>query len=439
MPFSSIYLSAKKLLQKVRVAKSRLYWQDRIRQFGHKSVLNSGYRNDDFDAITAKHREIIFPFFRKCLNGNEKVILDFGCGPGRFSEDLVRITKGKVIAMDPSRDLLNMAPPNSSVSYRLMQPGKIPLEAEFVDAIWIFQVLGGMRGPLLQRTTQELERVLKPNGLMFLVENTSQKAKTRHWFFRSVERYKEAFPGIGLQHIHDFQDLNEKVSVFGGRKGESSGKGIGTLEYFKHYYGTRDWKSCRDLLSLLTTYSEPGPILDVGAGIGLFLEAATRWGLPCQGIEGSQEAVNHAKARFPGLHLQQHFLENRFPFSDESFQAVIMNQVIEHLNEREAHNALAESFRVLKPGGFFLVFSPSRFNTSEKHGDPTHQRLLSPAELERKLTGIGFRNIIPQNGPHELFGKGLLGKGLAKFLYVITGWDQLSAFANFLAYKPPAG
>ncbi len=47
------------------------------------------------------------------------------------------------------------------------------------------------------------------------------------------------------------------------------------------------------------------------------------------------------------------------PFEDETFDLIVSNCVLEHLNDRR--RALDESVRVLKPGGFMTHVVPSRF------------------------------------------------------------------------------
>ncbi len=53
------------------------------------------------------------------------------------------------------------------------------------------------------------------------------------------------------------------------------------------------------------------------------------------------------------------------PFEDNSFDVVISNQVIEHIEDQRLH--LAEAFRVLRPGGFLYVATPNRYWPREVH------------------------------------------------------------------------
>src|SRR5579872_5106658 len=107
--------------------------------------------------------------------------------------------------------------------------------------------------------------------------------------------------------------------------------GLGSRNYYETYYSTRDWHWYVTILTDILKRAEPGPILDVGAGVGYFVEACTRWGIECTGIEGSPDAVQMAHDRYPAAKMIQRLLSERFPFGDGSIQSVLMNQVIEHL------------------------------------------------------------------------------------------------------------
>jgi SAM-dependent methyltransferase len=212
-------------------------------------------------------------------------------------------------------------------------------------------------------------------------------------------------------------------------------RGVGDQAYFDRWYASRSWEFYSPILSQIVAYSMPGPILDVGAGAGFLVECAAQWGLDCKGIEGSPAAIQIAGVRCPSLQLTQVFLSDPFPFETGSFQTVIMNQVIEHLEKDVAHSALCESFRVLRNRGAILVFSPSRFNTYEARADPTHINMLSPAELRAALCKAGFRQIVAMDAPLWLLGDHRIGRALMWRIFRATGWERLSATANCRAYR----
>lgn len=194
------------------------YWEERAKQYGKWSVINIGHSEDEVEIVTKMQKERIFPILRTCLNGNEKIILDFGCGPGRFIIDLAKIINGKAIGIDPIKYLLDMAPKNENVEYILSKEGEIPLADYSIDIVWSCSVLGGIKGDTLNRSVKEINRVLKFNGLLFIVENTSDKKDSNYWFYRSVSEYRNILSFATLTHIQDYYDLGERNSIMAGRK-----------------------------------------------------------------------------------------------------------------------------------------------------------------------------------------------------------------------------
>jgi SAM-dependent methyltransferase len=160
---------------------------------------------------------MIYPYFKKILQGATKLTLDFGCGPGRFSGDIAEMTGGKVIGTDIMEALIKMAPEHPCVEYALMKEGRLPLPGGCVDAIWCCLVLGGIRGSVLESTIKEFNRVLKPGGFFFLVEGTAAKP-SGDWIYRPVSEYKSMFSFVSLEHLGDYHDCKEPISIMAGRK-----------------------------------------------------------------------------------------------------------------------------------------------------------------------------------------------------------------------------
>lgn len=218
----------KKLIDRIKYWKRRddpvKYWHQRVSKYGKRAVLNLGHKNDDFDTITAKQKSEIFPHFISSLNGSERLLLDYGCGPGRFTNELAQLIGGRAIGVDVVKSLLDMAQTGDKVEYRLLsaQPGhdhaSIPFPNESFDIIWVCLVMGGLSKDAFYQATVEMERVLKRDGLLFLVENTSEKENSKHWKFMSINDYKKAFSFINLTHVYDYDDLGERISIMVGRK-----------------------------------------------------------------------------------------------------------------------------------------------------------------------------------------------------------------------------
>jgi SAM-dependent methyltransferase len=215
--------------------------------------------------------------------------------------------------------------------------------------------------------------------------------------------------------------------------------GVGSRQYFEEIYAARTWEYYRPILAHIIANSMPGPILDIGAGTGLFVETAARWGLDCQGIEGSEDAVTMGRQRYPGLRLSRNYLSAPFPFAGEQFQTILLHQVIAHLEPEVARHVLAEASRVMRHGGLLLIFSPGRFNKTVRRDNPAcvaWVHMYAPSEMRALVTSAGFRNFVHLDAPRELLGKTPLGRLAMRATLRLTNWDRLSATANCQASKP---
>ena len=193
------------------------YWQDRAERFGRRSVLNITHADAEYDEITQFQKLLLIPLLSRQLTGSETLILDFGCGPGRFTRELAE-TIGYYIGLDPTLSLLNLAPRGSSISYIGAAGDCIPITSSCVDVVWCCLVLGGIDGGALERSVAEINRVLAPRGLLYLVENTSELQDAPHWRFRTSIQYAELFSSISLHLIGGYKDGGENISILAGRK-----------------------------------------------------------------------------------------------------------------------------------------------------------------------------------------------------------------------------
>jgi SAM-dependent methyltransferase len=97
------------------------------------------------------------------------------------------------------------------------------------------------------------------------------------------------------------------------------------------------------------------PVLDLGSGDASFAAQTFSKQLDI-GLDPWRAPM--AEARQRGRHKLLTLAEGaRMPFADASFNTIVSNSVLEHIPDLEP--VIAESFRVLKPGGYFLYCSPS--------------------------------------------------------------------------------
>ena len=109
------------------------------------------------------------------------------------------------------------------------------------------------------------------------------------------------------------------------------------------------------MLSRLEPYRNSGRLLDVGCGRGTVALAARRAGWDVYATEISASCVVELRPLF-GERLHHGSLLDA-PFAPESFDAVLMIEVLEHLADPGGY--LTASLRLLRPGGCLLLTTPN--------------------------------------------------------------------------------
>jgi len=102
-------------------------------------------------------------------------------------------------------------------------------------------------------------------------------------------------------------------------------------------------------------------VLDVGCGGGLLAEEFARLGCAVTGVDPSEESLAAAREHASTLGLVIEYQRARgeaLPFAADSFDVVYCCDVLEHVDD--PRQVLAETARVLKPGGVYLYDTINR-------------------------------------------------------------------------------
>lgn len=138
-------------------------------------------------------------------------------------------------------------------------------------------------------------------------------------------------------------------------------------------------------------------ILDLGCGYGAIVYALRLAGYcNVHGVDGSSEQVLAArKLGIEGVD-QGDLIDELRDTLDNSLDAVITFDVIEHFTKAELIPLVDEIRRVLKPGGRWLIHVPnaeSPFGGSIRSGDYTHEQAFTRASLAQLCLSSGFSSL----------------------------------------------
>lgn len=175
-----------------------------------------------------------------------------------------------------------------------------------------------------------------------------------------------------------------------------------TQELIDYYdgYGRNDYlspitiKRYHELLDQMEKYRKTNRILDVGCGIGYFLEVAKERGWEVHGTEYTDKALEICRSK--GIEMQEGKLDSS-KFDHGSFDIITSFEVLEHINNPQEE--VTNFNTLLRPGGLIYLTTPN-FNSLLRHrlkerynviAYPEHLSYYTPHTLNHLFTNAGFK------------------------------------------------
>ncbi len=134
------------------------------------------------------------------INKDSKV-LDIGCGTGRFTITLAKVTDAQVYAVDPSEEMLSKAKrkdKKNKVIWRKGSAENLQFPDEYFDCVYMTFVFHHIKNR--KKAVAEMHRVLKPKGKCVIVT-------TSYSHIRRSPLY--LFPGLAAIDLKRFPSLPE--------------------------------------------------------------------------------------------------------------------------------------------------------------------------------------------------------------------------------------
>lgn len=190
-------------------------------------------------------------------------------------------------------------------------------------------------------------------------------------------------------------------------------------EFEQRFRGSREEieKRLEVYAPLLRSIEESGlpmDAVDYGCGRGEWLKLLLRRGWNAVGVDSNSSMLEPAEAE--GLKvLVGDAMAHIESLADNSLSLVTGFHIVEHLPSHILHKLLAETYRVLRPGGIAIFETPNPENflvgSNRFYLDPTHVHPIPPYYLNFLADFSGFEEAacIGVNAPELSFNSGAAG------------------------------
>jgi 2-polyprenyl-3-methyl-5-hydroxy-6-metoxy-1,4-benzoquinol methylase len=215
---------------------------------------------------------------------------------------------------------------------------------------------------------------------------------------------------------------------------------------------------------ILTTIKQ-GCVLDIGCGDGDFVLALASQGFNAIGVDFDKRSIENAQKKAKLYNISaQFFCLDVVDLPDDFFvDCVVMNDVSEHLSDKEFMRVLAKAKKILKPEGRLLIHTPNGLalcnqtdqtflqklvlkylyffkkytcferSIEQMFYDQAHINIKSYAQLKSLLTEMNFSSKVNYDGDESNFTR---FKFLNHYLKSVTSSNMLVIAQQELRKRP---
>ena len=153
-------------------------------------------------------------------------------------------------------------------------------------------------------------------------------------------------------------------------------------------------KRYNEILDKMEPFRKTGRLLDVGCGIGFFLDEAKKRGWEVYGTEYSERLIGLLREKGITIHEGQLSSEN---YEEGFFDVVTSFEVIEHINNPTSE--IKQIAKLIRKGGLVYLTTPN-FNSLLRRklkikynviNYPEHLSYYTPSTIARLFTSNGFK------------------------------------------------
>ena len=202
------------------------------------SQLNDFIKKLELQALeTAEER---LPLYLEIDLKDANLILDVGCGSGMVTRDIAHLTKGKVLAIDGSKDMICVAKKVlkdcRNVELKIGDAENLPFNNNIFDIVTCNLVLMWADNP--QKVVCEMARVVKPGGIVLASLEPDYGGKLH---YPENPRIDPIFAGDAIKKRGGDPHIGRKLRLLFVRAGLDTKVGIGnnriwSCEEDKSYY-----------------------------------------------------------------------------------------------------------------------------------------------------------------------------------------------------------